>query len=234
MDDQILFVESLGRVLETLAPDIKVAGIAHDGEEAIALAERHRPHVVLMDVRMPRMDGVQAVRVLHQRFPQMLVIVLTTFDDDEYVHEALANGAIGYLLKDIPPEKLVSLIRAACEGSFLISPAVAAKVLRPARAQRGSDSGAEGSGNTLPSLDALTRREREVLVCIAEGLSNGEIADRLFIAEPTVRNHVSAIYGKLGESCRSHLVAMGKALLQGERLGAAAHAQQGPAQHRAQ
>ena len=130
VDDQILFVESLKTVLETRTKDIKVIEIAHDGWEAVQKVEKEHPHIVLMDVRMPKMDGVEATSIIKKKFPETHVMMLTTFDDDEFVHDALYHGAVGYLLKDIPPDELITAIRAVNEGSVLISQTVAAKIVQ--------------------------------------------------------------------------------------------------------
>ena len=127
-DDQSLITQSFKVLLETVAKDIVVVGLAMDGREAVALVQKERPDVVLMDVRMPNMDGVQATKAIHQRDPGVKIIMLTTFDDDEYVHEAVRAGAVGYLLKDISTEELISSITAVKEGAVLVSTSVAAKL----------------------------------------------------------------------------------------------------------
>jgi DNA-binding NarL/FixJ family response regulator len=175
-----------------------VVGEAANGEEAVRLAVSLHPEVVLMDVRMPVLDGVAATRRLHSLLPACHIIVLTTFDDDEYVFEALRAGAIGYLLKDAPSDKLFEAIRAGARGEAFLQPAVAAKVvaefsrlaIRPGISQQ-----------TLS--DPLSEREREVLRLVAEGANNREIANRLVIAEGTVKNHLTNILSKLGVTDRT-------------------------------
>jgi DNA-binding NarL/FixJ family response regulator len=204
-DDQVLFVESLKRVMDGLADDIIVDAIAQNGQEAIALVEKHQPNIVLMDVRMPQMDGVEATKAINDLFPDIQVIMLTTFDDDEYVQEAIQNGAVGYLLKDIPPEELIAAIRAVRSGCFLISPCIARKLI--SRTLGNTSETVSSTQNPFPeSLFPLNRREKELLSSIALGLSNKEIAARLFLAEQTVKNRLSEIYAKLGVNNRFQLL----------------------------
>jgi len=192
VDDQKLMREGL-RVLLEMEPDLEVVGEAGDGEAALAAYAQHRPDVVLMDVRMPGMDGVEATRRLRERWPEARVIILTTFDDDEYVFEGLRAGALGYLLKDVSGHELAEAVRTVAAGGALIEPSVARKVVaefaRLAPPARPLDAG-------LP--EPLTEREQEVLRLLAQGLSNREIAQRLFLAEGTVKNYVTSILGKLG------------------------------------
>jgi DNA-binding NarL/FixJ family response regulator len=200
VDDQVLFVESLRTVLETRATDFEVVGVALSGREAIRLVVEKQPDIILMDVRMPDMDGVEATKIIREAYPDIHVLMLTTFDDDVYVVEALNHGAAGYLLKDIPPEELIVSLRAVCSGSIIISPQVANKVLRA----REGDASAEEGAETRPTqsgensfLRFLSRREIEILRLIGEGADNVLIARKLSIAEQTVKNHVSVIYSKL-------------------------------------
>jgi DNA-binding NarL/FixJ family response regulator len=197
VDDQSLFREGLHTLL-SVQTDFDVVGEAANGEEAIRLAVSLRPEVVLMDVRMPVLDGVAATRRLHSLLPECHIIVLTTFDDDEYVFEALRAGAIGYLLKDAPSDKLFEAIRAGARGESFLQPAVAAKVV--AEFSRLADKPAIHH-QTLS--DPLSEREREVLRLVAEGANNREIANRLVIAEGTVKNHLTNILSKLGVTDRT-------------------------------
>jgi DNA-binding NarL/FixJ family response regulator len=196
-DDQSLFREGL-RTLLSVQTGFEVVGEAANGEEAIRLAVNLHPDVVLMDVRMPVLDGVAATRRLHNLIPACHIIVLTTFDDDEYVFEALRAGAIGYLLKDVPSEKLFEAIRTGARGESFLQPAVAAKVV----AEFSRLANRPGiSPQTLS--DQLSEREREVLRLVAEGANNREIANRLVIAEGTVKNHLTNILSKLGVTDRT-------------------------------
>lgn len=190
-DDQALFREAL-RTLISLQADFEVVGEAADGAEAFQLCQRLCPAVVLMDLQMPLVDGVTATRRLHEELPECRVIALTTFENDEYVFECLRAGAVGYLLKDAPSENLFAAIRAAARGESFLQPSVTTRVI--AEFTRLSDP-------PKPSLselvEPLSEREREILRLISQGASNREIADKLFITEGTVKNHVSNILSKL-------------------------------------
>jgi DNA-binding NarL/FixJ family response regulator len=189
-DDQNLFREGLETLL-SLHDDLQVVGLAANGHEALEQAARNRPDVVLMDVQMPVLDGVAATRKLRESQPACRVILLTTFDDDEYVFEGLRAGAVGYLLKDVPAERLVEAIRAAARGESFLQPSVAARVV----AEFARLSGPPPGG---PPAEGLSERELEVLRLLAEGASNKEIAGQLFLAEGTVKNYVTNILAKLG------------------------------------
>lgn len=191
-DDQELFAEGLRTILEARAPDIRVVGIARDGAQAVEMAARERPHIVLLDVRMPTMDGVEAVKRIHQQLPEVRVVMLTTFDDDEYVKLSLANGAIGYLLKNRPPAELIASIRAVRSGVLQIDPAVSKSLIR------GVGERERDGDEFLRSLYTLTARERDVLGLLVQAFDNRQIGARMGIAEQTVRNYVSTIYSKLG------------------------------------
>jgi len=191
VDDQPLFREGL-RTLLSVHPDFEVVGEAGNGEEAIRLVRSLLPSVVLMDLQMPVLDGVAATRRLHEEQPDCRVIVLTTFDDDEMVFDGLRAGAVGYLLKDAPSEKLAEAIRVAARGETFLQPSVAAKVVAEfARLTRKP----LRSPNSV--IEPLSERELEILRLITQGASNREIAGKLFLAEGTVKNHVTNILGKL-------------------------------------
>ncbi len=189
VDDQPLFREGL-RTLLALHADFDVVGEAGNGSDAVRLARSLGPAVVLMDLQMPVMDGVEATRRLHEEHPECRVIVLTTFDDDEMVFDGLRAGAVGYLLKDAPSEKLAEAIRVAARGETFLQPSVAAKVV--AEFARLSRKPIQAS-----LIEPLSDRELEILRLIGRGASNREIADALFLAEGTVKNHITNILGKL-------------------------------------
>lgn len=207
-DDQQLMREGL-RVLLDLTPDIRVVGEAGNGAEAVERVQALQPDVVLMDVRMPGLDGVAATRRLHKACPDVKVIILTTFDDDEYVFEGLRAGAVGYLLKDVPSEQLAEAIRAAARGEAFIQPSVARKVV----AEFARLTEREHRRREQPLVEPLSARELEVLALVAEGLSNREIGERLFITPGTVKNHVSNVLAKLGVRDRT------QAILRAQELG---------------
>ena len=193
VDDQALFREGLETLL-SVHKDIHVVGQARDGQEALEVANRTQPDVALMDVRMPVLDGVRATRLLKDALPQCSVIILTTFDDDEYIFDALRMGAAGYLLKDVASAQLVEAIRAAARGESILEPSVAAKVI----AEFSRVSSMVSSAQMEQLVEPLSEREQEILAWIARGASNKEIASQLYVAEGTVKNHVTHILGKLG------------------------------------
>jgi DNA-binding NarL/FixJ family response regulator len=193
VDDQELVRTGFRLFLET-KDDLEVVGEAGDGEEAIELAHDLRPDVILMDIRMPRMDGVEATaRLTASRLkPPPRVLVLTTFDLDEYVFGALRAGAAGFLLKDAPRERLVEAIRVVHAGEALLSPSITRRLVEDFAART------DPLEPSAALLEELTPREREVLVLVARGLSNGEIAKRLVVTEATVKSHVGSLLMKLG------------------------------------
>jgi DNA-binding NarL/FixJ family response regulator len=200
-DDQQLVREGL-RVLLDLIPDICVVGEAANGVEAVERTQQLSPDVILMDVRMPKLDGVAATRQIQETCPKVKVIILTTFDDDEYVFEGLRAGAAGYLLKDVPSEQLAQAIRAAACGEVFIQPSVTRKVV----AEFARMAERERVRRKQPLAEPLSPREMEVLALLAEGLSNQEIAERLTIAPGTVKNHVGNVLSKLDVRDRTQAV----------------------------
>ena len=196
-DDQAIARHGLQMILAS-APDLEVVGQAQDGQEAVELTAQLTPDVVLMDLKMPRMNGVQATRRIRSSDPDVQVLVLTTYDADEWVFDAIRAGAGGYILKDTPPEQLLSAIRDAAAGKTPVDPAVAGKLFK-----RVAD-------KPVPQIDALVEplsdRELEIVRLMAGGLTNAEIGAALFLSEGTIRNYISTILGKLGVKDRTQAV----------------------------
>ena len=193
VDDQSLFREAL-RTLLALQTDFEIVAEAENGERALELARKHKPDVALMDLRMPVMGGVEATRRMAQASPSTRVVVLTTFDEDEEIFEAMRAGALGYLLKACSADKLCESIRAAAKGTSVLEPSVAARMM----AEVNRLSAREGRRPAQPLADPLSERELAVLRLLADGCSNKEIGSRLNITEGTVKNHMTNVLGKLG------------------------------------
>jgi DNA-binding NarL/FixJ family response regulator len=212
-DDQPLLRRGFRMILEA-EPGLTVAGEAGDGAEAVELAGRVRPDVVLMDIRMPGTDGIEATRRITAAEPGVRVLVLTTFDLDEYAFGALRAGASGFLLKDVRPHELVAAVRTVASGDAVVSPRVTRRLLEEYAQQlpvAGAGAGSDGDADPasrFPQLSSLTEREREVLAVVAQGLSNTEIAASLFVSETTVKSHVGRILAKLGLRDRVQIVVL--------------------------
>lgn len=197
VEDQTLMRQGLRTLLE-LERDMQIVGEVADGEAAVAMALKLRPDVILMDVQMPRLNGVEATKTLCARWPAARVIILTTFDRDDYVFEAVRAGALGYLLKDTPADQLVDIVRRVHAGDVFIQPEIASRALRATLHAPGT------------MIEPLSEREREVLVMLAQGIPNKEIGSRLHIAEGTVKNHVSNILGKLQAQNRTEAASIAR------------------------
>jgi DNA-binding NarL/FixJ family response regulator len=193
-DDQTLFRSGLARLLDR-DPRVAVVGEAVDGEDAVKLAGRLKPDVVLMDLKMPRLDGIEAARQIVALNPETKVLILTTFDTDAYVLEALHAGAGGYVLKDASPESMINSVLAVVAGQHVMDRSIAERML-----------GMLDAGRTKSSFNGLTAREIQILKLIASGLANKQVAYQLKISEKTVRNHISNIYNRLGIDDRSQAV----------------------------
>jgi DNA-binding NarL/FixJ family response regulator len=193
-DDQAIVRDGLEMLLK-LEPDINVVGTAEDGAAAVEMVAKERPDLVLMDLKMPVMNGVEATRQIRAKYPEVKVLVLTTYDNDEWVFDAIQAGASGYLLKDTPRNEVVKVIRGTVTGKVYLDPSVAGKVLEQVFSHR----------TQPPTLitSKLTDREIEILRLLAKGLNNRDISEQLFLSEGTVRNHVSTILAKLGISDRT-------------------------------
>lgn len=197
VDDQRLFVDSL-RVVLDLEEDMEVVSTCRNGEEAIKRVGEYLPDLVLMDIRMPQMDGVECTRRLKEEYPDIKIVMLTTFDYDEYVVEALLGGASGYLLKDIDGDRLLENIREVHRGNFIMPDTIASKVFSRLKPETGEN--VEEIGRLL------TPRELEIAQLMVEGCTNGEIACTLFLTEGTVKNYISEIYSKIGIRDRTQAV----------------------------
>lgn len=203
-DDQSLLRKGFRMILEA-EDGIEIVGEAADGSDAVRLVELYRPDVVLMDVRMPVLDGIEATRAITTSAAgdETRVLILTTFDLDEYAFRALRAGASGFLLKDVPPAELVGAIRTVARGDAVVSPRVTRRLLEE-YADKLPDLSSNGDGSESspddvhPALSQLTEREREVLLAVADGLSNAEIGERLYVSEATVKSHVGRLLAKLG------------------------------------
>ena len=217
-DDQTLVRDGFRMILEA-HDDLEIVGEAADGEQAVAAAAEHRPDLVLMDIRMPRLDGIAATRAITVARPDTRVLVLTTFDLDDYVYDALLAGASGFLLKDVGRAELVNAVRVVAGGEALLAPSVTRRLLgdfvqsrttTPAvntGARAGQETGMQtGMQTGLAGPDVLTARELDTLHLLAQGLSNQQIADQLFVSEHTVKTHVSNVFHKLGLRDRVHAV----------------------------
>ena len=193
-DDQAVIRDGLEMLLH-LEKDFQVVGCASDGAEAIELAAQKKPDLILMDLKMPGTNGIEATRQIHAKFPNIKILVLTTYDDDEWLFDAIRAGASGYLLKDTPRQKIIEAIRGTMEGKSFVDPAVAGKLMNQVASNQKQP--------TSVLADKLTERELDVLRLIAKGFNNSDIAGQLHLSEGTVRNHVSAILEKLAVSDRT-------------------------------
>ncbi len=214
VDDQALFAMSLKTFLENYAEDIEIVGIASNGREAITMAQEledaKKPDVVLMDIYMPLMNGVEATKVFKTQMPQAKIIVLSTYDEDEYIQDALAYGASGYLLKDISPTELIAAIRALRGGVMQISPQIVGKLFQ--KIYQSNAPKTDEIGKRFEWFETLTPREKEIFGLVAVGLDNEGIANKLNIAEQTVRNYVSMIYSKLDIHDRFEIIQLANQL----------------------
>jgi DNA-binding NarL/FixJ family response regulator len=203
-DDHPVVREGLSAIVDA-EDDIEVVGEAWDGNEAVRLAHQLHPDVVLMDLKMPNMDGVEAIEHIRSQVPGTFILILTTYADDEFILAGIRAGARGYLLKDAPPDELVRAIRIVSRGESLLEPSVAAKVLDKLSALiNDGDSPTESNSSESPSL---TPREQEILALLANGARNKDIADALFISERTVKVHVTSLMQKLSANTRTEAVA---------------------------
>jgi DNA-binding NarL/FixJ family response regulator len=188
-DDQTIFRQGLAAML-SIEPDLEIVGTATQGQEAIALAKTLQPQVILMDIRMPVCDGVQATREIHEHYPWIRILVLTTFDDDDYIFQSLQVGALGYLLKRTPASEIAASIRLVAQGYSQLGPTIALKVFSQLKPVLPS------SGDTDDTISDLSKREVEVLKLVGAGKNNPEIAQELYLSEGTVKNYITQILSK--------------------------------------
>jgi DNA-binding NarL/FixJ family response regulator len=220
VDDQELIREGLAIILDA-QPDIDIIGQAADGQEAVEVAAKLQPDVVLMDIRMPRLNGIKATRQIKDAYPEIQVLILTTYSEDELVFEGIRAGASGYLLKDITRGDLADAVRGAARGEARIDPAVASRVLAefqrmanvirrrvPQPAKQQDKTADRAAGVEEPPMEALTPREETILKLLTEGLTNAGIAAKLHLSEGTVKNYVSEILSKLQANDRTHAVVL--------------------------
>lgn len=200
IDDQVLFVESLKSLLSTSYPEIEVVGSYYSAQEAIEQVPALEPQVIILDMRMPEITGAEACKLLLQMNTNVHVMILTTFDNDEYVMDALKAGAEGYLLKDVNPSFLVDAIKSISRGGVLMSPRIAKKVV--------SRIDEEKTTVDQDLFSQFSTKEREILRLVGEGFSNKQIANQVFVAEQTVKNYLSSIYSRLGVHDRAHAILM--------------------------
>lgn len=207
-DDQSLFAQSLQTFLKNYADDMDVLGIASNGREACEFVEKNQPDIILMDLRMPVMDGVTAVKRIKAEFPAVKIIMLSTYDEDDGVRSALLAGASGYLLKEISPTELIISIRALASGVMQISPSIAQRLIQNTYVEPSatSEKAENHFSEQLEWLKTLTKREREIFALIATGHDNNDIAEKLGLAVQTVRNQVSIVYSKLGVNDRFEII----------------------------
>jgi RNA polymerase sigma factor (sigma-70 family) len=214
VDDQSLFAESLRTSLNHYADDMTVVGIAHNGKEAVAMTPKYKPDVILMDIKMPEMDGVEAAREIKPKSPNVKIIMLSTYNEDAMVRAALSTGASGYLMKDISPTELITAVRALDSGIMQISPEIVRQLVHdryspaqaPSAKEKTSVESKSVNENSFEWLDSLTHREREIFTLLMLGYDNEQIAEKFALSQQTVRNQVSAIYSKLGVKNRFEII----------------------------
>ncbi len=206
VDDQRMFAESLKIYLTNYAEEVDIIGICSNGKEACDFVDNKEPDIILMDVHMPVMDGVEAVAKIKAKHPSVKIIMLSTYDEDESVRSALINGASGYLLKDISPTELIVSIRALNSGMIQISPSIAKNLIQSTYVEKKPDSSGKEMDDTFPWFDTLTEREREIFALLATGKDNQQISEELGISPQTVRNRVSTIYSKLEVKDRFEII----------------------------
>lgn len=207
VDDQSLIREGLSMIL-SLSDDLQIIGEASNGVEAVKILDTIRPDIILMDIRMPKMDGVEATKIIMNKYPHIRIIILTTFSEDHYIYEGLKNGAVGYILKDLESKEIIRGIKTVHEGNVLLQPEVATKLVKIITGDNTSQNGnvdANDSNNLIGKYEQLTDREEEIAKLVSCGKSNKEISEMLFITEGTVKNNITKILAKLQLRDRTQL-----------------------------
>lgn len=202
VDDQEIVREGLKMIL-SLHEEVEIIGEVSNGDELLKLMETKTPEVVLMDIRMPVMNGIEATKIMKNRYPNVKIIILTTFNEDEYIFEGLKNGADGYILKDSDSNEIMSAIKSATSGEVMLNPKVTVKVINALNSMK-----SENKSEKNKLIESLTPREREVAKHVFQGENNKEIANKLFVTEGTIKNYVSKIFEKLEVNSRAELIVM--------------------------
>ena len=210
-DDQVLFAESLKIMLEASADDIRVVGIAQNGEQVIRLTKELRPDLILMDIRMPETDGISATRAIREWNPDQKILIITSFQEKEYAFKLMKLGAAGYLLKNMPPQQLITAIRAVNDGMTLLSGSTASQLFRTGEDKDEEEELLVWYKNVYVSM---SNREREVFKLLVAGYTNRQIANDLYLSEPTIRNYISSIYTKLNTNNRIEVIEHGKKIFE--------------------
>ena len=221
-DDQVLFAETLGTLLNNYADDITIVGIAENGEKAVSMTREHKPDIILMDVRMPKMDGIEAVRIIKKEFPQIKIIMLSTYQEEDLVRASLIAGTSGYLLKDISPTELIAAIRALNSGVMQISPEIVKQLIQNQYNLNAKlidtdinelIQNDQFKNDKFEWIQSLTKRERELFILIATGYDNEEITKKMNLNLHTVMNMVSTVYSKLGVKNRFEIIRLANKIL---------------------
>ena len=209
-DDQVLFAETLGTLLNNYADDITILGIAENGEKAVVMTREYKPDIILMDVRMPKMDGIEAVRIIKKEFPEIKIVMLSTYREEELIRASLMVGTSGYLLKDISPTELITAIRALNSGIMQISPEIVKQLIQNEYNpnEKPPETGIidPTKNDKFELIHTLTKRERELFILIATGYVNEEISEKMNLSFQTVMNMVSMVYSKLGVKDRFEII----------------------------
>jgi DNA-binding NarL/FixJ family response regulator len=214
VDDQKIITESLSAYLTNYADDLLIVGIANNGIEAVNMASERRPDIILMDVLMPEMNGIEAVTAIKAKNTDVKIIMLSTYDDDEYVRASILAGASGYLMKDTSPTELISAIRALKNNIIQISPDLAKKIVQQKfnGGEKVLSSKMDNADKNLPELKFLSKREKEVFTLLAMGYDNEKIAEKLFVSVQTIKNYISMIYSKLGVKNRFEIIRLANSI----------------------